>query len=219
MRFETRPLQELIPAEYNPRKKLEPGDPEYQQIRSSISEFGYADPIVINSDGTIIKGHQRCFIMMDMGITEAEVVVLDISDKSREKALNIALNKITGQWDLEKLKEALSELDLEGYDFTVTGFQHDDLKDLIQQLDIPAEAQDDDFEPDEAAEKIGVPITRAGDIWQLGRHRSGRCRAAYGWQQAGPGYYRPALQCKLWRENRISRSLPGPGRKQNKQHH
>ena len=81
MRFETRPLQELIPAEYNPRKKLEPGDPEYQQIRSSISEFGYADPIVINSDGTIIKGHQRCFIMMDMGITEAEVVVLDIPDK------------------------------------------------------------------------------------------------------------------------------------------
>lgn len=171
MRFETRPLQELIPAEYNPRKKLEPGDPEYQQIRSSISEFGYADPIVINSDGTIIKGHQRCFIMMDMGITEAEVVVLDIPDKSKEKALNIALNKITGQWDLEKLKEALSELDLEGYDFTVTGFQHDDLKDLIQQLDIPSEAQDDDFEPDEAAEKIGVPITRAGDIWQLGRHR------------------------------------------------
>ncbi|RKJ54977.1 hypothetical protein D7X25_08975, partial [bacterium 1XD42-8] len=53
----------------------------------------------------------------------------------------------------------------------MTGFQHDDLKDLIQQLDIPAEAQDDDFEPDEAAEKIGVPITRAGDIWQLGRHR------------------------------------------------
>lgn len=171
MTFETRPLQELIPAEYNPRKRLEPGDPEYQQIRSSISEFGYADPIVINRDGTIIKGHQRCFIIMDMGITEAEVVVLDIPDKSKEKALNIALNKITGQWDLEKLKEALSALDLEGYDFTVTGFQHNDLKDLIQQLDIPSEAQDDDFEPDEAAEKIDVPITRAGDIWQLGRHR------------------------------------------------
>ena len=171
MQFERRMLADLRPAEYNPRKKLTASDPEYIQIRNSITEFGYADPIVINADGTIIKGHQRCNVMMDLGYTEAEVIVLDIPDKAKEKALNIALNKITGKWDNAILKDLLVELDLEGYDFTVTGFQRPDLEDLIQQLDIPPEANDDDFDPDADAEQIDIPESQAGDIWQLGRHR------------------------------------------------
>lgn len=171
MLFERRKLADLHPAEYNPRKKLTPEDPEYIQIRNSLNEFGYADPIVINSDGTIIKGHQRRTVMMDLGYTEADVIVLDIQDKAKEKALNIALNKITGKWDNAILKDLLVELDLEGYDFSVTGFHRDDLEDLIQQLDIPPEATDDDFDPDKAADEIEVPTTRAGDIWQLGCHR------------------------------------------------
>ena len=171
MRFETRLLADLRPAEYNPRVPLTPSDPEYQSIRRSIEEFGYADPIVINSDGTIIKGHQRRTVMMDMGYLEADVIVLDIQDKAKEKALNIALNKITGKWDNAILKDLLLELDLEGYDFSVTGFHRDDLEDLIQQLDIPPEATDDDFDPDAEASQIEVPETNAGDIWRLGRHR------------------------------------------------
>ena len=109
--------------------------------------------------------------MMDLGYTEAEVIVLNIPDKAKEKALNIALNKITGKWDNAILKDLLVELDLEGYDFSVTGFQRTDLEDLIQQLDIPPEATEDNFDPDAAAETIYVPITRTGDVWQLGRHR------------------------------------------------
>lgn len=171
MQFETRKLADLHPAEYNPRKKLTPSDPEYVQIKNSINEFGYADPIVINADGTIIKGHQRCNVMMDLGYTEAEVIVLDIPDKAKEKALNIALNKITGKWDNQLLKDLLVELDLDGYDFSVTGFHRDELEDLIQQLDIPPEASDDNFDPDEEASKIETPESRTGDIWQLGRHR------------------------------------------------
>lgn len=96
MKLEIRRLEDLRPAEYNPRKALQPSDPEYQQIKESIGTLGYCDPIVINYDGTIIKGHQRRTVMMDMGITEAEVVVLDIRDKGKEKQANIALNKITG---------------------------------------------------------------------------------------------------------------------------
>ncbi len=171
MQFETRKLADLHPAEYNPRKKLTPSDPEYVQIKNSITEFGYADPIVINTDGTIIKGHQRCNVMIDLGYTEAEVIVLDIQDKAKEKALNIALNKITGKWDNQLLKDLLVELDLEGYDFSVTGFHRDELEDLIQQLDIPPEATDDDFDPDMEAENIEIPESNSGDIWQLGRHR------------------------------------------------
>lgn len=171
MKFEKRQLADLRPAEYNPRVPLTPADPEYQNIKRSIIEFGYADPIVINSDGTIIKGHQRRTVMMDIGYSEAEVIVLDIQDKAKEKALNIALNKITGKWDNAILKDLLLELDLEGYDFSVTGFHRDDLEDLIQLVDIPAEATDDGFDPDAAAAEIVEPITQTGDIWRLGRHR------------------------------------------------
>ena len=154
MKFERRKLSDLRPAEYNPRKKLTPEDKEYQDIKRSILEFGYADPIVINFDGTIIKGHQRRTVMMDLGYEEAEVIVLDIRDKTKEKALNTALNKITGKWDNQLLKDLLVELDLEGYDFSVTGFQRTDLEDLIQLTEVPPEAQEDDFDPDAAAEAI-----------------------------------------------------------------
>lgn len=171
MQFERRRLADLHPAEYNPRVLLTPDDPEYIEIKNSINEFGYADPIVVNYDGTIIKGHQRRNVMMDLGMEEADVIVLDIRDKTKEKALNVALNKITGKWDNSILKDLLAELDLEGYDFTVTGFQRQDLEDLIQLTDIPPEAQDDDFDPDESAKDIDVPTTNRGDVWMLGRHR------------------------------------------------
>lgn len=171
MQFERRKLADLHPAEYNPRKKLTPQDPEYLQIQRSIQEFGYADPIVINADGTIIKGHQRRTVMMDMGYEEADVIILDIRDKSKEKALNIALNKITGKWDDKLLRDILVELDLDGYDFTVSGFQRQELEDLIQLTEVPPEAQDDGFDPDAEAEKIDVPVSSPGAIWQLGRHR------------------------------------------------
>lgn len=171
MQFERRKLADLRPAEYNPRKKLTPEDKEYQEIKRSILEFGYADPIVVNYDGTIIKGHQRRTVMMDLGYEEAEVIVLDIRDKTKEKALNTALNKITGKWDNQLLKDLLVELDLEGYDFSVTGFQRTDLEDLIQLTDIPPEAQEDDFDPDEEAEKIEEPVSKLGSVWWLGRHR------------------------------------------------
>lgn len=106
MKMETRSLASLRPAEYNPRVQLQPADPEYQNIKRSIETFGYVDPIIINQDGTIIGGHQRYNVMKDLGYTEAQVVVVDL-DKNNEKALNIALNKITGEWDEIKLKDLL----------------------------------------------------------------------------------------------------------------
>ena len=113
MQIETRKLADLRPAEYNPRKKLAPGDPEYEKIARSIEDFGYCDPIIIYKDGTIIGGHQRTQVLLDMGAETADVVVVDL-DKDREKALNIALNKITGEWDAAKLTELVGDLDLNG---------------------------------------------------------------------------------------------------------
>ena len=121
LRTERRKLAGLKAAEYNPRKALTPDDAEYQKIRRSIEEFGYVDPIIINEDGTIIGGHQRATVLKDLGYQEVDVVVVAL-DKQREKALNIALNKITGEWDEVKLKDLLLDLDLGDYDISLTGF-------------------------------------------------------------------------------------------------
>ena len=114
-------VSELKPAEYNPRKKLKPGDKEYEKIKNSIEEFGFADPLVVNADMTIIGGHQRLTVAMDLGYTEVPCAVVDI-DKVREKALNIALNKITGAWDENLLADLLQDIQDSDFDLDKTGF-------------------------------------------------------------------------------------------------
>lgn len=91
---------------------------------------------------------------------------------SVEKALNIALNKITGEWDEVKLKDLLLDLDLGDYDISLTGFEQNDLTELVDKLAIEPEAVDDDFNEDEALERAEAePVTKLGDVWLLGRHR------------------------------------------------
>lgn len=170
LKTEKRKLNELVAADYNPRKALTPEDSEYQKIKRSIEEFGYVDPIIINEDGTIIGGHQRCTVLKDLGYEEVDVVVVSL-DKQKEKALNIALNKITGEWDELKLKDLLLDLDLGDYDITLTGFEQEDLAELVDNLAVEPEAMDDDFDGEAVLEDIIEPKTKIGDVWKLGRHR------------------------------------------------
>lgn len=170
LKTEKRKLKELVAADYNPRKALTPEDSEYQKIKRSIEEFGYVDPIIINEDGTIIGGHQRCTVLKDLGYEEVDVVVVSL-DKQREKALNIALNKITGEWDELKLKDLLLDLDLGDYDISLTGFEQEDLAELVDNLAVEPEAMDDDFDGEAVLEDIVEPKTKLGDVWKLGRHR------------------------------------------------
>lgn len=130
---ERRKISDLRPAVYNPRKKLKPGDDEYEKLKASIEAFGYVDPIIVNKDGTVIGGHQRLFVLQDLGYDEADVAVVDLN-KNDEKALNIALNKITGEWDEEKLASIFAELDVEGYSLNLTGFTDDEIFNLNQSL-------------------------------------------------------------------------------------
>ena len=130
MNIETRRLADLKPAAYNPRKKLVPGDPEYEKIARSIEEFGYVDPIIINKDGTIVGGHQRASVLKSLGYTEADCIVVDLS-KQDEKALNIALNKIGGQWDMTLLRDALQDLTLSKVDVNATGYSDDELSVIL----------------------------------------------------------------------------------------
>ena len=172
MNIEKRLLSELKPAEYNPRVALKPEDAEYQKIKRSIERWGYIDPIIINSDGTIIGGHQRYAVLSELGYKDIDVVCLDLS-KDDEKALNIALNKISGDWDEVKLKDLLVELDLGDFDIELTGFTAKELDDLIDLTETEPTTSEDNFNVGEAIEDIekNGPVVKQGEVWQLGRHR------------------------------------------------
>jgi ParB-like chromosome segregation protein Spo0J len=123
-------INKLKPAPYNPRKKLTMKDPEFEKIKRSIQEFGYVDPIIVNKDFTVIGGHQRLTVLKDLDYKEIECVVVDI-DKTKEKALNIALNKIAGSWNIPLLKDLLQELDTGEIDMAITGFDAEEIEDLM----------------------------------------------------------------------------------------
>ena len=161
------PVSVLRPAEYNPRKKLKPGDKEYEKIKNSIQEFGFADPLVVNADMTIIGGHQRLTVAIDLGYTEVPCAVVDV-DKTREKALNIALNKITGQWDDELLANLLKDLDRVQFNTDLTGFEKDEIQRLCSKL-FDKEVQEDNFDVDN---ELKQPVfSKLGDLWLIGKHR------------------------------------------------
>ena len=160
-------INDLIFPDYNPRKKLTPEDKEYQKIKNSIQEYGYADLVIINKDNTIIGGNQRSQVLKDLGYEEIECVQLDL-DKTKEKALNIALNKITGEWDYGKLGDLLLELDSENFDLELTGFEDFEIEGIMAPIDFGEEKE---IIEDEAPEVPEEPKAKLGDIYQLGNHR------------------------------------------------
>lgn len=167
MKYEKHKISELIPAEYNPRKKLKPGDREYEKIKNSITEFGYVEPIIVNADMTIIGGHQRATVLADLGYDEIDCIVIDI-DKTREKALNVALNKITGEWNKELLADLIKDLEDSSFDIGITGFEPPEIEQLFNCVH-DKKIKEDDFDVD--AELKKPCVAKAGDVWLLGRHR------------------------------------------------
>jgi DNA modification methylase len=161
------PISKINPAPYNPRLDLKPGDVEYEKIKRSITEFDLVEPLVWNKQtGNLVGGHQRLKILKEQGITEVEVSVVDLLE-AKEKALNIALNKAQGDWDLPKLKDLLLEIDTGEFDINITGFDEKEIEDLMNQLYTPDENEKDDDVPEVPEE----PITKKGDLYKLGEHR------------------------------------------------
>ena len=158
-------VERLIPATYNPRKDLKPGDPEFEKLKRSVEEFGYVEPIIWNRrTGVVIGGHQRLKVLQHLGYTEVDCVVLDI-DEQKEKALNVTLNKISGEWDMPLLTALLKDLNEGGFDATITGF---DVTELSAMFDDQSEIVEDDVP--EVAPEEEKPFTQAGDRWILGNH-------------------------------------------------
>ena len=160
------PLDQLQPAPYNPRVRLEPGSPGYRRLERSLREFDLVQPIVWNEQtGHIVAGHQRVEILKHRGETEVDAVVVRLP-LEREKALNITLNnaQVGSDWDAGKLVDVLAELDrLNEFDATLTGFDADDLKDLLFAPAADAAPPDDE---DEAAENnIRVVLEIPPEQW------------------------------------------------------
>ncbi len=127
MQIEKKKLSELIPAPYNPRKISKK---ELERLKRSLDEFGYVEPVIWNKHtGYVVGGHQRLKALKELGVEEVDCVVVDLLE-DKEKALNIALNKISGDWDSDKLYEILDELDNNKFDITFTGFEMADLDDF-----------------------------------------------------------------------------------------
>ena len=168
MVIERKHTADLIPAGYNPRKDLKPGDAEYEKLKRSIEQFGYVEPVIWNkTTGFVVGGHQRLKVLLDMGITEVECVVVEM-DAEKEKALNIALNKISGEWDKDKLALLIADLQGADFDVSLTGFEPAEIDSLFKDAQ-QSKVKDDDF--DVEAELKEPPFTKAGDVWTLGRHR------------------------------------------------
>lgn len=148
-------IDEIFPANYNPRKIT---DEQAAQLKESLDKFQLADPIIINTDNKIIGGHQRYYILKQSGETQVDVRVPDraLTD-DEERELNLRLNKNTGEWNLDLLKDFDKDL------LADVGFTSAELDAIF-----PIEASEQD---DVVPEPPDEPITQRGDIWQLGRHR------------------------------------------------
>ncbi|RJX22337.1 MAG: DNA modification methylase [Ammonifex sp.] len=166
MEIQKIPVSKIKAAKYNPRKDLKPGDPEYEKLKRSMEEFGYVEPLVWNkTTGNVVGGHQRLKILLADGATEIDCVVVEL-DAEKEKALNIALNKIQGEWDENKLALLIADLQGADFDVTLTGFDDAELNKLMGGV---GDVKDDNFDLSAALEEAA--FARRGDVWTLGRHR------------------------------------------------
>lgn len=172
MEIQKIPVARLSPAAYNPRTDLKPGDKEYEKLKRSILEFGYVEPVIWNRQTeNVVGGHQRLKVMIDLGQTEIDCVVVDL-DLQREKALNIALNKIQGDWDETKLAQIMADFDADSFDVSLTGFDASEVEALLNRF-YSHDAVEDAFDAGEEKRKIeesGGPVARIGDLWKLGDH-------------------------------------------------
>lgn len=140
-------LDDITPANYNPRIELNENDPEYDKIKNSIEQFGYVDPIIYNKrTNTIVGGHQRYTVLRDLGYEEVDVSVVDM-DEQDEMALNVALNKVEGEWDKDKLKDVIEQLEEDKLVFT--GFDDDEIDSLMNDVNIDEFFEEEEKQPEQ----------------------------------------------------------------------
>lgn len=149
-------ISEMNRATYNPRVELIPGDTEYENLRRSILTYGMLIPAVWNKrTNNLVGGHQRLTVLENEGETEVEVSVVDL-DETQEKQLNVALNKIEGGWDEEKLSALLAEL---GEDAPLTGFSQAEIDSLTNDINSLIDGDTVDAELRAVEELFNISLT------------------------------------------------------------
>jgi len=164
-KFEMRSVSDLVPYVKNSKKHP---DAQVAQLRSSLREFGFLVPLLIDGQNNVICGHGRLLAAQAEGLTEVPVIVETHLTDTQRRAFIIADNRLAENagWDLELLSLELGELAEQAFDLELLGFDGDELDKL---LGGGQEVKDDDFDVDKAAEEPS--FVQPGDIWLLGRHR------------------------------------------------
>jgi len=128
MKMRKVPLEKIKPSPFNPRVDLKPGDKAYEDLKRSIQEFDCVEPLVWNEkSGNVVGGHQRLKILQERGDKETDVVVVSLEERE-EKLLNLALNKIQGDWDFTRLADVLTDLDTGEGSLELSGFDASELE-------------------------------------------------------------------------------------------
>ena len=158
-------INKLIPYVNNARTH---NAQQINKLRSSLREFGFINPVIIDRDFNVIAGHGRITAAKEEGINEVPCVFVDYLTEAQKKAYILADNRMAmdAGWDEELLKVEIEALQAEDFDLSLTGFDESELAGFFDTAD---DAKDDDFDVDAELEK--PPVTKSGDLWLLGNHR------------------------------------------------
>lgn len=197
MKVETVSIDELISPDYNPRHIT----PEaLQSLKESINEFGYIDLLIVNKHNMhVIGGNQRLECLKELGYKEVDVIFINEPDINREKAINVRLNNNSGDWDIGKLDTVFQDLELNGFDLSLTGFATENLQPFETDTDVGipvsetvtadlntglkplpttgqpettseyTEPEHEIKEDDYKEDNVKVHVAK-GDLWKLGNH-------------------------------------------------
>ncbi len=159
------PIGKLVPYVNNARTH---SPEQINKLRSSLREFGFINPVIIDRDFGVIAGHGRILAAKEEGIAEVPCVFADHLTEAQKKAYIIADNRMAmdAGWDEELLRVEIEALQAEAFDLSLTGFDDKELSDLFKG---DADVQEDDFDVDAELEK--PTFSKSGDVWTLGRHR------------------------------------------------
>ena len=160
-------VSELIPYVNNARTHSQE---QVNKLRSSLREFGFVNPVIIDQDKNVIAGHGRLMAAKEEGITEVPCVLVDYLTEAQKKAYILADNRYAQDagWDEELLRLEIEALEGMDFDVSLTGFNEDEISDLFAGADT-SDTQDDDFDLSDALEKAA--FVEKGDVWGVGRHR------------------------------------------------